>query len=318
MSKKLYASITGITKPISISVSSAYTNASDVAIIKAESTTLSIGDAITVDMGYTDDHAILFTGYVKRVERVYPDNVYTVTAYDVMTRAVDYFIASTNPNAPFKRSKIAAETLIGEVLALAGLTNYQGDATNFIYGWTVPVEVNLIGAYDFCKQLSDLVAWHLYADVNGKIWFVDRKPYAEVGDTPTYTLNENKIITATRSDSDDDLRNRIVVYGNNGVFAEAKASSPYLPSGYYKTAVMSATFVDQQWVADDAASYNLSKWNRLRNSYNISALGNTNITARKIITVETTPIATQDDWFVYSVEHLLGTSGYTTNMELRI
>ena len=219
---KLYASVTGTTNVQSVALTSTYTNATDVAIIKAINTSLGIGSQITVDMGYVGNHAQLFTGYVKKIERSYPDNTYTITAFDVLTRAVDYFVVSTNPDAPFKRFQIAAETLIGEVLALAGLTNYFGDITNFIYGYTVPVEVNLTGAYDFCKQLSDLVAWHIYADQTGKVWFVDRKPYPVGGDTPVKTIAKESIVNGVRTDSDDDIRNRIVVYGGNGVYAEAK------------------------------------------------------------------------------------------------
>lgn len=314
---KLYADITNTSGVISANITSTYTNATDVAIIKASSTSLGIGDAIAVDMGYSDNHAQLFTGYVKKIEREYPDNVYTITAYDVMTRAVDYFIASTNPDAPFKRSQIAAEDLIEQLLALAGLTNYQGDTTNFIYGYTVPVEVNLVGCYDFCKQLAELVAWHLYADQNGKVWFVDRKPYPVGGDSSSGTITKPSVLNAVYTESDDDIRNRIVVYGANGIYAEAKASSPYLPAGFYKTAVMSASFIDRQWVADDAASYNLAKWNRLRSSLSLSILGNPNIASREIWTVATLPIVSSTDWFVYSLEHSLNSSGYITNMELR-
>jgi len=315
--KNLYKSVTNTSQILSVNLSSAYTNATDVAIIEAGSTTLSIGDSVTVDIGYDDDHAQLFTGYVKNVERAYPNNTYTITAYDVLTRAVDYFIASSNPDNPFTRSNIKCEDLIEDLLALAGLTNYQGNNTNFTYGVSVPVEVNLVGCYDYCKQLSELVAWHLYADKNGKVWFVDRKPYPVGGDSSSGTIAKASVLSATKVESDDDIRNRIVVYGANGISAEAKAASAYLPSGFYKTAVMSASFIDSQSVADDAASYNLTKWNRLRSSLVMSLLGDPGITSRNIYTVETLPIASSDDWFAYSVNHSISSSGYRTNVELR-
>jgi hypothetical protein len=315
--KSLYKSVTSTSQVISVDLSSAYTNATDVAIIEAGSTSLSIGDSVSVDIGYTDNHAQLFTGYVKSIERAYPHNTYTITAYDVMTRAVDYFIASSNPSNPFKRSNIKAEDLIEDLLALAGLTNYQGDNTFFTYGVSVPVEVNLVGCYDFCKQLSDLVAWHLYADKNGKVWFVDRKPYPVGGDSSSGTIASTAVLGATLAQSDDDIRNRIVVYGANNISAEAKASSPYLPSGFYKTAVMSASFVDSQSVANDAASYNLAKWNRLRSSLIMSLVGDPSIVARNIYTMATLPIVASDDWFAYSVNHSLTSSGYKTNVEFR-
>jgi len=315
--KNLYASVTNTSSIESISVSNSYRNANSVAVIKAVSTNLDIGDAVTVDMGYTTDHQDVFSGYVKRKERIIGEDTYTITAYDELVKATDYFIVSTNPNAPFKRSRILAEDLIEELLALAGITNYQGDSTHFIYGYTIPVEVNLVGCFDFCRQLADMLAWHIYADVNGKVWFVDRKPYPVAGDTPVATITDSDIISIQSELSDADLRNRIVVYGGNGVYAEAKASSPYLPAGFYKTAAISFDYVDTQTAADNAASYNLAAWNRIGRLANVSIEGNPSIEARDIVTLQQTDLGIDSDWFVYSIEHKLGSSGYTTNMELK-
>jgi len=318
MSRKvLYKDVTGTSNPLTIQLSQAHSNATAVAIITAEGTSLGIGDEIEIDMGYVDDHQKTFSGYVKIIERTVPEDTYTITAYDEMTRAVDYFIASTNPDAPFTRSKINAEDFIEDLLALAGITSYTGGASNFIYGWTVPAEINLVGCYEVCKQLSDMLAWHLYADENRMVHFLDRKPYVMPGDVSIGVYDDDVITSITKIVSDDELRNRIVVYGGNGITAEAKTASPYLPAGFYKTSVLSAFFVDRQDMADKAASDNLAKWNRLRNSLNITIEGDPSLAVRDVITVQQTDLGIDSDWYVYSATHSLGSSGYTISMELR-
>lgn len=314
--KDLVKNVTGTTNPISISINDSHDNAVAIATIKAEDTTLNIGDAITVQIGY-GSLVKKFSGFVKRIERSVPDDTYVIVAHNALVRAVDYYLASANPNTPFKRFQIQAEDLIRDLLLQAGLTNYSGDTSNFTYAWTIPVEFNLVGVYDACKQLADMLAWHIYADENGQIHFLDRKPYVMAGDTPVKTVSDATIISASETTSDDELRNRIIVYGGNGVYSEAKASSPYLPAGYYKTTVLSAWFVDRQDSADKATSFNLTKWNRLRKSLSLSIEGDTDLSARDVITVQQTDLGINSDWYIYQMEHNVSSSGYVCNIEAR-
>ena len=315
--KVLYKDVTGTSNPLTIQLSQSHGNATAVAIVTAEGTSLGIGDAIEIDMGYSDNHQKTFSGYVKIIERTVPEDIYTITAYDEMSRAVDYFIASTNPDAPFSRYRISAEDFIRDLLALAGVTNYTGGTSNFIYGWSKAAEINLAGCYEVCKQLSDMLAWHLYADENRLVHFLDRKPFVVPGDVSIGTYDDDVITDVTKTQSDDELRNRVIVYGGNGISAEAKASSPYLPSGFYKTAVMSAWFVDRQDMADRAASINLAKWNRLRSSLNMTIEGDPSLAARSVMTVQQTDLSINSDWYIYSATHTMGASGYTIALELR-
>lgn len=315
--KVLYKDVTGISNPLTIQLSQSHGNATAVAIVTAENTSLGIGDAIEIDMGYSDNHQKTFAGYVKIIERGVPDDTYIITAYDEMSRAVDYFIASTNPDAPFSRYRVSAEDFIRDLLALAGVTSYTGDTSNFIYGWTVAAEINLVGCYEACKQLSDMLAWHLFADENRVAHFLDRKPYVMPGDVSIGTYDDDVITDITKTQSDDELRNRVVVYGGAGISAEAKSSSPYLPAGFYKTSVLSAWFVDRQDMANKAASDNLIKWNRLRSSLNMTIEGDPSLAARDVMTVQQTDLSINSDWYVYSATHSMGPSGYTIALELR-
>ncbi len=318
MIKKLYASVTGMSGIISINIDDSHSSPTSVATISAANCSLNIGDYIVVDMGYTDNHTVEFTGYVKNIEIKEPERVYTVTANNVLIRAVDYFVAASNPEEPFKRSNIAAENLVRDVLELAGLTNYTADPTSFTFAISSPAEVNLTSAYDYCKFIADILAWHLYADTSGLIHFVDRKPYPVVSDPSVYTLDDPEILTINYTISDRDLRNRVVVYGTNNIHAEASASSPYLPAGFYRSVVVAAPgVIDSQSMAQQAANYNLTRYNRLTYRTSISMTGNVDFSARQCITVNKSEIGVSGKWYVFGKNNVWSKQGFITNLELR-
>ena len=166
--------------------------------------------------------------------------------------------------------------------------------------------------------MSDIVAWHLWVDSSGVVQFQDRKPYVMGGDSAAYTINDNSVILRISSVvSDDDLRNKVVVYGANDIYAESSTASPYLPAGYYKTAVLSSPYVDRQIDADNAASYNLTFWNRLRYSVFLDIEGDSSIEAMDIIHLTESNLSLDDDYFIYGVQHKVDSNGYITSIELR-
>lgn len=316
MAKELYASVPGISDIISVSKTSSHSSATSVAVIEARNISVGLGDSITVDIGYTSDFNTIFTGYVKQIERSSATGVYTVAAHDEMIRAVDYFLASSKPDGAFKRKNIRAEFLVRDLLKTAGLTNYTFDATNFTFATKKELEINLVGIYDFCKQIADILAWHLWADNSGKIHFENRRPHIVAGDTASLTITDSSILSSSEITSDKDLRNRVVVYGN-GVSAESKASSPYLPSGFYKTIVLSTKLIDKYNLAKRATNFNLNLYNRLNESVNLQIEGNSSIDARQIIKLQDTILGIDTDYYVYGVDHNWAKDGYTVNLVIR-
>jgi len=175
-----------------------------------------------------------------------------------------------------------------------------------------------LGAYDYIKSLADIIAWSVYSDENGIIQFRDRKPYVMGSDTSSLTIDNDGTLSITRSVSDVDLRNRVVVYGGpNGVYAEASVASPYLPAGYFKSVVVATEVLDRQNYAQLAADYNLEKLNRLTTSLSMELVGNSNVACRDVITIQNTELSINSDWYVYSLEHNWGRDGYRMNAELR-
>jgi len=331
MASTIYGDVTGMTDLISVEVSNAHNSSTSTAMITCRDISVDLGDEISVDLGYVGNHQEVFTGYVKQVERKTPDGTYSVTAKDKMVRALDYYFASSNPDTPFSRSNILAEDLVRDVLAVAGLTSFVHDNTYFTFATgEVNADVNLVSAYDYANGIADLLAYHLYCDYNGTVHFINRKPYPMTGDSgqPGDTNDETGVGDASHTFTDDeilgirykyderDLRNRVVVYGAEGIFAEASASSPYLPSGFYKTSVLSSYIITGN--AQDIADYNLDMFNRLTYETEIETIGNPNLQARQILRLNQTFIdGINVNWYAYALDHRWSRAGYINTMVLR-
>lgn len=327
----LYCDVTGVSDVLSCTVNQGHSSSTSTALIEAYSPTLEIGDEITIDMGTTSSHQQVFTGYVKMIERRVPTNTYTISASDKMIRAIDYFIASTNPDNPLKYRNISAESLVQSLMGVAGLSSFTYDTTYFTFGISSDFEVNLVSPYDYSNNIANLLTWSLWCDSSGTVHFENRKPFVMSGASgqPGDTVDETALATSytvgdgafdiAYGESEKDLRNRIVVYGNSGVYAEASAVSPYLPPGFYKSAVLAAPgLIDSNSVAQTTADYNLSLLNRLSRYVVATVEGNPSLAARQIVKVNSSLLGiTNTNYYVFSCTHTLNRAGYTTALELR-
>jgi hypothetical protein len=328
-----YCTCTDTTNIINCTINENHSATSATATVIAESSSLAIGNYITISMGYTDGiGGVIFRGYVKQIERQTPDSTITITANDILVRAVEYFIAPTNPNYPLTYHNIQAETLVATLLPMAGLSLTSYSSTYFTLAAAGSLEVNLTSVYDYCKGIADLITWSLWADRNGNIYFKNRKPYpmtgasGQPGDTADsvidYTPNQVDTISIDYTVTDKDLRNKIIVYGSN-TQAEASASSPYLPSGFYRTAVIGAQLMIESYNGClNAANYNLSLYNRLTKSLSLSVLGDYRLEARKCISLSGSNFISASyiptgTWYIYSCEHSFSTAGFLTSLDLR-
>lgn len=314
---KLHATVNGTSTLLSISINQAHNSASTSAIIVAVDTDLEVGDAVDIDIGYADNLQHMFTGYVKQLEKTVPDDTYTITCNDTLIKACDYFIASDTPDQKYSRQNVAAEDLVEDMLSMASITSYTHGTTYFTFGITRPVEVNLISSYDMCKSVADILAWHVWCDNVGTVHFEERRPHVMDTDTPQKTINATKLTKIIHRRSDRDLRNRIVVYGAEGINAEAEAESPYLPYGFRKSVVVASPWIDDQGMAQNAADWNLDKLNRLTEEISIEIIGDPTIHARHVLNVVDEYTGTSGNWYVYTCEHRWGDAGYVTSMELR-
>lgn len=319
MIKKITFSING--SPIAFGyarISMAHNSEVSVAVFRVSNSSLSIGDWVDIDIQIGTKSSRLFGGYVKQISHQVPDDVYEITAYDMLVRAKDYFIASDTPDTAYKAKNILAENLVGDILNMAGITSYSYDPTNFTFAVNSEVEVNLVGALSYIKRVADILAYTVWADAFGTVHFKNRRPYPMTGDVASlrFSIGDN-ILSYRYSKSDRDLRNRVVIYGNN-VYAEASAPSPYLPSGYYKSVVLASPLINSQSFAQKSADYNLELLNRLTEELHLKVEGDPYITPWKVCNVSGISSQADGDWYIYSVVHDISIGGgYTCEVILR-
>jgi hypothetical protein len=317
--QKLYATCTSTSNIISVQYTDSHVAPTSTAVVTAINTGLDIGDSATVYIGYEGDNFKCITGYVKNVEYKEPERQFTITIANVLVRAIDFFIASSDPEHPFSRQNISAEDLIQDILELSGLTSFDMENTNFTFAIRRPVEVNLTSAYDYAKFLANIIAFTLYADNDGTVHLIDRRPYPVGAEAADFDVNDpTTVIQKVYSKSDHDIRNKIIVYGSESIHAEASASSPYLPAGFYRTTVVAAPgVIDSQSMAQQAADYNLDLLNRLTQKVDLTLIGMTGIFPRTIVNIDLDDANVDGKWYVYSVEHNWSKAGYLTTLELR-
>src|SRR3989304_6446307 len=246
MAKELYCTATNISDIISVIVSTSHSASTATAQVITRNKTVNIGDNITIDLGYVGDYDRVFKGYVKNIVRNVPNDIYTIVAKDDLVRALDFFIVPTDPDESFKRSNISAESLVEQVLALAGITSFTYTPTNFTFATQSgnEVEVKLTSSYDFCKMISDLLTWHLYADEDGLVHFINRKPHVMYG----------------TSGQPGDIADVAINAGN--------------------------PIIDTQSMAQTTADYNLDLYNKLTVSASLAVEGDPSLLARRVIEID--------------------------------
>jgi hypothetical protein len=335
--KRLFCEADGLNTIYSCTVNQSHSSPTANAIIECDSVDKDLGDEVVIDLGYDDNHGVILTGYIKMIEHKVPDGRYTVTIFDKTVRLSDYFIASSSPANPLSYRNIKAEDLIGNLVALAGIDDYNGQASYFTFGINNKFEVNLTSAYDYIRMISDVLTYHIYCDANGVIQFANRKPYVmygtsgqpgDIADVAFATIfdstgtGDRPILEFNYSKDETNLRNRVVVYGAGSVYAEAKITSPYLPnnpdgSPFYKSTVVASAAIDSNSVAQMSADYNLNLYNRLSYGISCSIEGDYRFNAHKVINVDEKYIVVGGMWYIYSATHTWGVTGYTTTLELR-
>ena len=320
--KTLYMSATGCSTIISINTSGDYHGPCQQALIECVSTSLNVGDECVVDIGYADNHRVQLTGYVKEINPTHPQGTYRVRVFDRLILASDFLVVSDDPNSPLTYNNIQAEDLVRNVLALASITDYSGDHPGFTFGVNNPVKVQLVKSWDFVRQVCHMLAWWCYAGPGGRVYFTSRKPYPVGGDSSSHTFTKGTsgdLLITNHTRSDEKMRNKVVVYGYDGLSATAQASPPAgiaLPSGFYKAAVIAyPDIIDNQEMAQQTAEYNLTLLNRVTETITLDSVGIPGLARGDIVDIDFSATVT-GTWFVYECSHTINRSGYKTHCVL--
>jgi hypothetical protein len=288
-----------------------------------------VGTAITSyiwdDRGETRSTK-MFTGVVKSVIRRRPENVYEFMAQDILTFAVEHwFVPASIDDPAFTRSNISHLQLTKDILNYASITN-----ADIIDDWTPyptfqfatgpePVKVNISSAWDVISGICAITGMHVYADANGKVHL--SRIWDEPGETISHYLttgNAGNMKTLEYVRSDENLRNKVAVFGRSGVSATSSGSSPYVPSGFFKTAIISYEMIDNTEMAQETADINLGRLNKLTESCVIEVLGHVGISARQTVSIVDSQAGISGNWFIYQASHRVDPQGgYTIRLTAR-
>jgi hypothetical protein len=293
--------ITAIDNVTSIRLIESFNSPVAQAIIEGDGTSLSLGDSFSFRIGYLGNTDKVFEGFVRDITQNTLERTVTITFEDVLAKALDYFIASDDPENPLSFENVSTETLVVGILAEADISGINANLPlSVTWGTNGPIEINLIMAWAAAKSIVDMMAWHIYADRNGDIQLLDRKPYVMAGDSSSYswTVGTDNVTAIDYTKSTENLRNRVVVYGKDNISADASAVSPYLPAGFYKTAVIATPYLDTVGKCQLAADFNLALFNRLTERLTLSIEGDHQIVARDVATVTDAYTGVSGDWFI--------------------
>jgi hypothetical protein len=312
-SKRLYMDVSGCTGVMSIQTEASHSAISANASVECTGTTLDLSDSVTIDAGYSTSHGVLFKGYVKRIERMTPDKTYRVTLQDPLIRAVDNFLASDDPESPLTYHSITDYDLVNAMLSESSLPSLSSAQPfpSFTLGTNADgAKFNLQSASDVLQFMCSITGRLIYADNDGDIYYVDRKPYVD-GDTPTLTFvggNSGNIFDASYEKSSDKTRNVIKVYGLSPLTARASVSLSFLVVD--QTAVIAHELLDEAGLCQRVADINLALLSKLQETYSLTVEGDHNIQARKVASL-TEPFlgVSNRSVYLYRVAHSLSQEG---------
>lgn len=286
----------------------------------------SIGDEISISMGVDGGAGTVLTGNIDTVTLQNPPQSYRIEGRDKLAVALDYFIVVAGldegdffnvcPGSPGNYTLVSPSEAISAILALCGLSGGGGIGTGWLLG--TPEEgapFQLISAWDAIQQICSIGAWKAWCDADGNIQVgsvLDASGYGGAFSTG----DEGNIISCSYGLSNEDIRNKIVVIGapdpENGYYtATASATSPYLPAGVYKTAVISTDLIGSDGMAQATAAANLTAWNRVSEITTVEAEGNPGVSMYSSVSVSE-PFTGATGGMVTSFTHRIDSNGYRT------
>ena len=92
MADKLYISVTDTSNIISCTINDSHQAQTSTAFINAINTNLTLGDHVTIYMGYEGNYKKRFTGYVKAIEVKEPEKFYSITCANKIENSKKEFL----------------------------------------------------------------------------------------------------------------------------------------------------------------------------------------------------------------------------------
>lgn len=270
--------------------------------------------AIEIWEGYNGFMDRTFTGFIDDLKLGRFPNTYELICRDVLKKAVDTWLDDTG----VEYNQIQAEAAVVDLLGKAGISNVDAQASNFTLADVKKATFKLVSVMDAVQQIAALIGWQVWATSDGVVHFKYRKPLPSANSFWDYADGPGgNLLKSEYTETDRNLRNRIVVIGYDKIKATAQADSPYVPDPpKYRTAILSSELVDTQRMAEVIARWMLNDLNHLTESLDLQIVGNPRLKTGMTIHVRESGWSGQNaNFFVFSLRSdNQGDRGYTMDL----
>ena len=268
---------------------------------------------VQVYEGHDDQTVIAFTGYVDDVKKGCYPATWQIVCRDVLKKAQDIWLDDVGVTY----NSTQAETAVADLLGRAGLS-VTAATSSFTIADIQPAAFKLVSLMDAVNQIAALIGWRCWAGPDGTVYFQPSKPKPATTAAWSYTRGVD-ILDYQYDFTDRNTRNRVVTVGYGSIRAAVNSSSPYVPSGYYRTAILSSELIDTQGMADTFAAWMLTDLNVATESLDtFKVVGNPLIGVGNTIHVTDVSRGLNANFFVFSVRSRLDgeTGEYTQEMTI--
>jgi hypothetical protein len=167
-----------------------------------------------------------------------------------------YFISTV-----YQTQGLTSRYWIGFILDLAGIS-YNFTTSEQGYALNPNDSLGLESAYEAVIRLCQQSGWYFYFSGSGvcQIGSLD----AGWGSPSVNIITSNgKVLSELIDKNDDSLRNRVVVYGSDGVNVELKTLTPWnRGAGDYRTTVYANGYINDYWTATEIAKTILDEYSK--------------------------------------------------------
>ncbi len=289
----------------------------------------SINEAVNISMGYVGDTSVMMTGgFVDSITADRPPGTYRIEGRDRLKQATDFFIVEASMveedffNPRLDNGSSSPEDIVGDILDECGLLTGQDlDSTGGAWTFGTAEEgtpFQLKTAWDAIQEVTMIGVWKVWVKPSGGIRFAQVIPEPGVSSGSLTTGDSGNLLRVSYSKSDLNLRNKVVVIGAPFPGPEfeyytgtASAGSPYLPVGYYKTAVISTDLLTDGVECFNSAVLNRDKLNKLTEGITFVAEGDQDIHIMDTLNITEAFSGTSGSWFVDDITHSVDSNGYT-------
>jgi hypothetical protein len=314
MIDELTATVSFCTSVQAIDISESWNAAARTFRVVTKATSAVPGALCSVAMGVNSSSGQVI-GYIDAVEYDHKAKLYTVSGRDMMRRAIEYFLVNDENGDPeYATVGVDAGLECQNLLNIAGLALGSTDTLGYVLKAGVPFSVTSV--WDAVQSIMAIGQWRAYCSTGGIIYISSNRV---TPGTPIAILVDSQYVTElVYSQSSKDTINRVVVTGEEGIYAIAIEPSSPIP--WAKTAYIHREFIDSEQLAQDIADLNLSLYSGLTEELQLRVFGYEEVHVGdtvEIVETSPSPVGIEGNWVVFSLDRQMNENGLFSTFVFR-